>query len=241
MASRPALAICTACPPVSAPSAATWSRSPSSRHSRSAPTRARVCSTSTWGRSRCTSSAVYSRRTPRQRGLVSQFPDKLDEVFSSMTAPPPGAIPGTSLNERIVNDRQILIQLFVAMSAIDVPYHRRWTGSSGGETEPQRGDGGLHGLVDHGQQLAVESVQVHLVPQPGREPIHGPDRVIATAVETAVDQVLDPAAQRLEQGGRGQGGGGHGQAARAGGELGDGGHDQQVGHHEEGGDQGVGD
>jgi hypothetical protein len=72
----------------------------------------------------------------------------------------------------------------------------------------------LHGLVDHGQQLAVESVQVHLVPQPGREPIHGPDRVIATAVETAVDQVLDPAAQRLEQGGRGQGGGGHGQAAR---------------------------
>src|SRR5215208_1067838 len=215
MASRPALAICTACPPVSAPSAATWSRSPSSRHSRSAPTRARVCSTRTWGRSRCTSSAVYSRRTPRQRGLVSQFPDKLDEVFSSMTAPPPGAIPGTSLNERIVDDRQILIQLFVAMSAIDVPYHRRWTGSSGGETEPQRGDGGLHGLVDHGQQLAVESVQVHLV--------------------------LQPAAQRLEQGGRGQGGGGHGQAARAGGELGGGGHDQQVGHHEEGGDQGVGD
>jgi hypothetical protein len=29
------------------------------------------------------------------------------------------------LNEWTVNDQQILIQLFVAMSAIDVPYHRR--------------------------------------------------------------------------------------------------------------------
>ncbi|HEY6706325.1 MAG TPA: hypothetical protein VJB61_01880, partial [Actinomycetota bacterium] len=62
---------------------------------------------------------------PRQRGLDSQFADKLDQVFSSMATPPPGAIPGTSLNEWTVNDRQILIQLIVTMSAIDIVYHSR--------------------------------------------------------------------------------------------------------------------
>src|SRR5215218_2107381 len=86
--------------------------------------------------------------------------------------------------------------------------------------EPQGGAGGLHGVVDHGPQLGVEGVQIQLVPQAGREPLHSPDRVVAAAVEAAVDQVLDPAAQRLEQRRHGQGGGGHGQAAGAFDELG---------------------
>jgi len=87
----------------------------------------------------------------------------------------------------------------------------------------------LHGLVDHGQQLAVEHVKVDLVAQAQGEAVHGAGGVVAAAVEAAVDQVLDPAAQGLEQGGGGQGGGGHGQAARAAGQVGGDREDEQVG------------
>src|SRR5512132_3353680 len=51
-----------------------------------------------------------------------------------------------------------------------------------GPPQPQGGPGWLHGLVDHGQQLSMQGVQVDLVPEPGREPVNGPDRVIAAAV-----------------------------------------------------------
>src|SRR5215207_170607 len=61
----------------------------------------------------------------------------------------------------------------------------------GGVAEPERGPGRLHGLVDHGQQLAMQGVQVDLVPQPGREPLHGPAGVVAAAVEAAIDPGLD--------------------------------------------------
>jgi hypothetical protein len=62
----------------------------------------------------------------------------------------------------------------------------------------------------------VQGVQVDLAPQTCREPVNGADRVIAAAVEAPVDQLLDPAAQRLEQRRRGQGGGGHDQAGALG-------------------------
>ena len=73
------------------------------------------------------------------------------------------------------------------------------------------------------------------------KPVHGVGGVVAAAVEAPVDQVLDPAPQRREQRGHGQGGGGHGQAARPLGELGGGRDDQQVGHDQQGGDHRVGD
>jgi hypothetical protein len=77
----------------------------------------------------------------------------------------------------------------------------------------------LHGLVNHGEQLGLQRSSVDLIAQAGGEPLHGAGGVIAAAVGAPVDQVLDPAAQRLE-GGRGdQGGGGHRQAASAAGQA----------------------
>src|SRR5215204_5347108 len=89
--------------------------------------------------------------------------------------------------------------------------------SSGGEggdrrPEPQRGAGRLHRLVDQGQQLGREGVQVDLLVQPPAERLDGGRGVVAAPVEAPVDGLLDPAAGRLEQGGHGQGGPGHGQA-----------------------------
>src|SRR4029450_1867572 len=75
--------------------------------------------------------------------------------------------------------------------------------------------GRLHGLVDRGQQLVREAVQGDVVTQGGGEGLDGPGRVVAAAVEAAVDRGLDAAAGRLEQGGHGQGGPGHGPTGRA--------------------------
>src|SRR5215213_6871637 len=61
-----------------------------------------------------------------------------------------------------------------------------------GGPQPQPGPSGLHGPVDHGQQLAVQGVQVHLVAEAGREPLDGAGGVVAAAVEAPVDQGLDP-------------------------------------------------
>jgi len=65
----------------------------------------------------------------------------------------------------------------------------------------------LDRLVGHGQQLAVQPVQVDLVAQSHGEPLHGAGGVIAAAV-APVDQPLDTASQRLERGGDGQRGAG---------------------------------
>jgi hypothetical protein len=72
--------------------------------------------------------------------------------------------------------------------------------------QPQRRLGRLHRLVDHGQQLGGQGVQVDLVAQAGREPLDGAGGVVAAAVEAPVDQVLDAAPGGLEQRGHGQGG-----------------------------------
>jgi hypothetical protein len=69
----------------------------------------------------------------------------------------------------------------------------------------------LHSLVDHGQQLGVQHVQVHLVTQAGPEGLDDPGRVVAAAVEPPFHRGLDAAAGRLEQRGHGQGGGRHNQ------------------------------
>jgi hypothetical protein len=87
--------------------------------------------------------------------------------------------------------------------------------------------GRLHGLVDHGQQLAVQGVQVDLVAQAGAERGDGAGGVVA-AVEAAVDRGLDPAPQRLEHRGNGQGGGGHDQAGALGQEAAEAEHDPGV-------------
>ena len=78
-----------------------------------------------------------------------------------------------------------------------------------GESKPQRHLGRLHGLIDHGQQLDGQGVEVDLLVQPIAErgdPLGG---VVAASVEAAVDRVLDAAAGRLEHCSHGQGGGRH--------------------------------
>jgi hypothetical protein len=89
----------------------------------------------------------------------------------------------------------------------------------------------LDRLVDHRQQLALQGVQVNLIPEPGREPLHGPRGVVAAAVKAPVDHPLDAVAQRLEQRRGGQGGGGRPTGGR---------NDQHIGDHQQGSDQRVG-
>ena len=79
-------------------------------------------------------------------------------------------------------------------------------------SQPQGHGGWLHDLFGHGQQLGRQGAQVDLLLQStgeGRDPLGG---VMTAAVEAPIDRGLDPPAGRLEQGGHGQGGGGHHQA-----------------------------
>jgi len=55
-------------------------------------------------------------------------------------------------------------------------------------------------LVDNGQPLGAERVQVDLVAQADGERLHRAGGIIAAAVKAPVDQVLDPAAERGEGG-----------------------------------------
>src|SRR5262245_57984347 len=115
-----------------------------------------------------------------------------------MAAPPSGGgLPARSLCGCVDAGRHLAltvaatklsIQLIVAMPSIDFAYYR-W--SAGIRAEPEEGLGGLDGLGDHGQQLAVERVQVDLVAQADREGVHRAGGVVAAPVEAPVDQVLD--------------------------------------------------
>jgi hypothetical protein len=60
-----------------------------------------------------------------------------------------------------------------------------------GGSKPQRRLSRLHGLVDHGQQLGGQRVQVDLLAQPRAEPLDGAGGVVAAAVEAPVDLGLD--------------------------------------------------
>src|SRR5215471_10113962 len=91
MAWRPARTCCTAWLPVTAPSERTKSSSWSSRRSRSAPSRARVCSSCTEPRSRTTSCAEYVRRTERQRELAPHSSLSSAACSAAEPAPPRSA------------------------------------------------------------------------------------------------------------------------------------------------------
>jgi hypothetical protein len=54
--------------------------------------------------------------------------------------------------------------------------------------------GGLHGLVNDGQQLAGQGIQVDLLPQPDAEVIDRGRRVVAAPVETPIHRLLDTVA-----------------------------------------------
>jgi hypothetical protein len=65
--------------------------------------------------------------------------------------------------------------------------------------EPERCPGWFHGLVDHGQELVGQGVQVELLAQAGGEPLDGGRGIVAAPVEPSVHDRLDAAADRLEQ------------------------------------------
>jgi hypothetical protein len=69
--------------------------------------------------------------------------------------------------------------------------------------------GGFQGPVHDAGQVGLHRGQVDGVLQPGGERFYGAVGVVAGPVEPPVDDALDPAADRVEQGGGGQGGGGH--------------------------------
>src|SRR5579884_870427 len=89
MASSPARTICTAWPPVRAPSARTGLSLRISSQRRSAPSRASVCSSTTEPRRRTTSSAVYVRSMPLQRSSACHCASSSRAASSIISPPPP--------------------------------------------------------------------------------------------------------------------------------------------------------
>src|SRR5271156_1882666 len=71
---------------------------------------------------------------------------------------------------------------------------------------PERDVGGFQGPVHDAGQVGLHRGQVDGVLQPGGERFYGAVRVVPGAVEPPVDGALDPASDRVEQGGGGQGG-----------------------------------
>src|SRR5258705_7296060 len=76
----------------------------------------------------------------------------------------------------------------------------------GGWFEPQAGVGGLEGGVYNFYQVGAQPAQLYLVADRAAEGGDGLGRVVAAAVEAAVYEALDSAAQGDEQRGDGQGG-----------------------------------
>src|SRR5215217_7797350 len=66
--------------------------------------------------------------------------------------------------------------------------------------QPQRDVCRLHRPSYHARHLVGQGVQVRLLSQPGGEGLKRLCGVVLAVVETPVDQLLDPAAQRAEQG-----------------------------------------
>ena len=63
---------------------------------------------------------------------------------------------------------------------------------------------GLDGVVHRREQVGSHRVEVHRVPEPGRERGHRLVRVVADPVEPLVHDLLHPPPQRAEQRRRGQ-------------------------------------
>src|SRR5215212_1010528 len=92
--------------------------------------------------------------------------------------------------------------------------HARFPGAlaslrSGIRAQPQRDVGWLHGLPHDPDEIAAQGVEVRLVSELGREALQRLPRVVLAAVEASINERLDAAPQRVEQGGYRQGGGHH--------------------------------
>lgn len=57
--------------------------------------------------------------------------------------------------------------------------------------DPHRHRGWLEGFPHHCLEVRGERIQVHLVPQAGREPLHRSGGVVAAPIEAAIDELLD--------------------------------------------------
>ena len=73
-----------------------------------------------------------------------------------------------------------------------------------GLAEPQRDMRGLNRLLDYGLELLSEPLQVHLAPQGVGEPGQSLRSIVIPAVESPVDETLDPPPDRLEERGDNQ-------------------------------------
>ena len=78
-------------------------------------------------------------------------------------------------------------------------WQARRRGASWLAPQPERDVGRLHGVVHDGPQLDAERLEVDLVTEPAAELLEGQRGVVALPVEAAVDDRLDPRAQRPEQ------------------------------------------
>ena len=58
---------------------------------------------------------------------------------------------------------------------------------------------GGHRLLDRAEQVGAHGVQVDPIAQPGGEVVEYPRCVVARPVEAAIDSLLYPAPQRLEE------------------------------------------
>src|SRR5215204_5532247 len=77
--------------------------------------------------------------------------------------------------------------------------------------QPQRDVRRLHRLPHYPHQIAAQGVEVSLVPELRREGFQGLPRVVLLAIEPAIYEGLDAAAQGHEQRGDGEGGDDYGQ------------------------------
>jgi len=80
-----------------------------------------------------------------------------------------------------------------------VPQAGQDSGLLPGSGEPHRDMGGLKGFLDHADQIAAYRVEIDGLAQPRGERGHDRLGMVACPVEPAVDGVLDPLAQRVEQ------------------------------------------
>jgi hypothetical protein len=66
--------------------------------------------------------------------------------------------------------------------------------------QPERDLARLHGLLHDGDQLFMQGVQIHLLPQRGAEGGYHFTGIVLPAIEAMVDKVLKTVPQRLEKG-----------------------------------------
>src|SRR5919112_5041451 len=80
---------------------------------------------------------------------------------------------------------------------------------SGIRAQPQSDVGGLHRPAHDPDEVIAQGVEIRLVPELARENLQRLYSIVGPTVEAAVDEALDAAPQRVEQGGYRQGGSHH--------------------------------